>query len=145
MQIKRNKLIREGTTQIINSAANRVPISFPLGTNGAGRGYVICDFSCFDPWKIQTRLLLTHCVVVYYIFFCHLTFLTLTALGGGGPRRPPLDKFCRARKNRRAFSHAASVRTFSFCVQNKLWQSEFFILACKSVILSSFCFGSTVV
>ena len=31
------------------------------------------------------------------------------------------------------------VRFFPFCVQNK-WQSEFFILACKSVILSSFCF-----
>ena len=31
------------------------------------------------------------------------------------------------------------VTIFSFCVQNK-WQSAFFILACKSVIFSSFCF-----
>ena len=28
---------------------------------------------------------------------------------------------------------------FSFCVQNE-WQSAFFILACKSLIFSSFCF-----
>ena len=39
--------------------------------------------------------------------------------------------FCDQRSTRK-------VRFFPFCVQNK-WQSEFLILACKSVILSSFC------
>ena len=55
---------------------------------------------------------------------------------------PSLQKLDRPLRSHVTFCDQRSiqkVRIFSFRVQNK-WQSEFFILACKSVVLSTFCF-----
>ena len=94
----------------------------PNCTGGGGHSQIGCAFSA----------------LLHYLFFLwSLADILTPSLRKSALPRLPLQSqmtFCNQRSTRK-------VRFFfSFCVQNKLWQSEFLILACKSVILAFFCF-----